>query len=740
MTDKTNDSEIAAGWPIITGFDIIQQTKTSAIAAAYMAVSKESGKLHLVTVCVCPESSVASNDADRLEKALLRQKQLETHNSIQSLMEVRRASGYIYAISEAVNGPTIAQLLAEDGALSLERTVQAAADIAAVIDFIAARGSGGHGGIEPDTVLFDPAENRFVVGYYLYYQLVAQTVSAWCSPETVNGAPSSPTSDMYSLGALIYTCRSARPPFSAATAEGLAVDIKRYRVPDLLQDPMYVQQVVRALCSHSPRDRYRVAVDAIDDLKSKRGPEIEFSDGPPPCPVLEFDSSLHAEFPDVVLPGEPGFVDPYGDSINKHRPRWLLALLEFPGALLGSVAEFISSPFGAGRRSAATNEAAYRRPRVQSGLEIAIRSLVGTVWRISWRLALVSVPVILAHSAYSVYQQHSVIIGSVRGKLLIKQQNSTKSIATGEKLQIDSPTVFETSKDSSATLSLPSGSVHLEPSTIVAIRRLELDGRDRVFIAELKSGQAAASVSELYTPQARFEFTCASVRIRARSSRFRITATDSSDGALVQAETGTVAVMAGDSRKNIDGGQQVRATDDGIGDAGAIPEKSLNAIHEQAGGAVSPQIWTEPVHQYLAWEERTVIPKINKIFEAFRMKRVSRTPMQDAKALSSAKIALSGLSTLLKAEGDPPTHLDLLTLAPTGLDEKEAQTILNAFEGKRLVGFYRLRGDAFEVFGRANDSNHTLLRLNGGVVTSIKEEDEGPTLAAAKKRVKELEE
>jgi serine/threonine protein kinase len=95
---------------------------------------------------------------------------------------------------------------------------------------------------------------------------------AYMSPEQVNSRPVGPPSDLFSLGAVLYTMATGRSPFHAAHPIEVGRKVSEYNPPPLHEVaptvPRFLSDVVARLLAKKPEDRYPSAtaiVAAIDD-------------------------------------------------------------------------------------------------------------------------------------------------------------------------------------------------------------------------------------------------------------------------------------------------------------------------------------------------------------------------------------------------------------------------------------------------------------------------------------------
>ncbi|BAJ29335.1 MULTISPECIES: protein kinase [Kitasatospora] len=205
---------------------------------------------------------------------------LLSHPRIVTVFDSGVDQGSPYLVMELVHGATLGLVLAEQGALPVERAVGIAA---AVLDALAAAHAQGlvHRDIKPGNVMITQDGGVKVVDFGIARagsssgQQLTQTATvlgtaAYLSPEQATAAPVDGRADLYAVGCVLYEMLAGAPPFTADTPVAVtfkhvteypvAVSAHRPDVPPALD-----AAILRLLAKH-PAERPADAPSAAAEL------------------------------------------------------------------------------------------------------------------------------------------------------------------------------------------------------------------------------------------------------------------------------------------------------------------------------------------------------------------------------------------------------------------------------------------------------------------------------------------
>ncbi len=211
-----------------------------------------------------------------------------THPNIIPIFDVGEHAGRPFFTMKLVEGRTLAQWL-NAGPISPEKAARLLLQIASAVQQAHEQGI-LHRDLKPSNILIDEQEHAYVCDFGLAKQVTGATsltrtgavigTPAYMAPEQAAGARGQvgPTSDVYSLGAILYHMLTGSPPFQGASPVDTVLMV-------LEQDPIpprvlnrradRILELVTLKCLQKPQDlRYASAESLTRDLEAylKRQP------------------------------------------------------------------------------------------------------------------------------------------------------------------------------------------------------------------------------------------------------------------------------------------------------------------------------------------------------------------------------------------------------------------------------------------------------------------------------------
>src|SRR6266480_1730911 len=199
--------------------------------------------------------------------------------------------GQYFLVMEYIHGPTLKQLIGQRRQLQARETIEIAAQVCAVLQVAHARGfihrdikpqnimlvwSGGNsgGGLSDGGAwvkLTDFGIVRVAETAGLTNSGIVLGTADYLSPEQARGENLTASSDLYSLGVVMFEMLAGRPPFIGPTAVSIAMQHASTYPPSLHQFnpniPPALEQIVVKVLEKEPGDRFLSAAEMQKALR-----------------------------------------------------------------------------------------------------------------------------------------------------------------------------------------------------------------------------------------------------------------------------------------------------------------------------------------------------------------------------------------------------------------------------------------------------------------------------------------
>ena len=304
------------GAEIDNRFTITHRLGVGGMGAVYAAVQHSIGRRVAIKV-VHPELTCKRSIARRFLRECFLASRLHSpyiaavHDSGQT------DSGLLYMVMELIDGHTLGDELRHSGALSPGRAVQIAVGICRALETAHAAGV-VHRDLKPANIMLGgrgDEDSVVVLDFGLARSFLSSAdkvteagtligTSRYIAPELIRGEPPAPTSDLYSLGAVLYTMLAGRAPFVGDEVAVLRCQVltpaPRLEAPV----PAALADVVARLLDKRPEHRFATAGEVREALVlALSTPEPALDPTPPPLPLAFLPSPRPTEpLPAPALP------------------------------------------------------------------------------------------------------------------------------------------------------------------------------------------------------------------------------------------------------------------------------------------------------------------------------------------------------------------------------------------------------------------------------------------------------
>ena len=330
-------------------YRIIRKLGTGGMANVYLAEDQELGRRVAIKIL---DDRHASDDQfiERFRREAKNAAGL-SHPNIVSIYDRGEAEGTYYIAMEYLEGRSLKELIVARGPAPIPIAIDYARQILAALRFSHRNGI-VHRDIKPHNVLVDPEGRLKVTDFGIARAGASQMTEVgsivgtaqYLSPEQARGAAVDPTSDLYSVGIVLYEVLTGSPPFSGDTPVEIAMKhlsaAPRPPSERRAEIPRDLDLVVLRSLAKDASERYQSAEEMDADLaRVARGLGVSEETAEAATMIM---SRREATAATVATPRAPTSV--YYDYEEPVRSRpvwpWIIALLILAGALLAGWAVY----------------------------------------------------------------------------------------------------------------------------------------------------------------------------------------------------------------------------------------------------------------------------------------------------------------------------------------------------------------------------------------------------------------
>ena len=225
-----------------------------------------------------------------------------SHPNIVNIYDVGREGETYFIVMELVDGSTLAEMIESDGRLPEDVAIDFAAQICNGLAYAHRQGL-LHRDIKPANVLVAKDDVVKISDFGIARAVTTQTVTItqpgmvmgsvfYISPEQAQGRELDETSDLYSLGVVLYQMLSGKLPYTGESPVTVALKHVSNPVPSLEADEPGISPalaaIVRKLLQKEPAARFQSAMELATALRAAR--EHPLVTTPFDVPARESDS------------------------------------------------------------------------------------------------------------------------------------------------------------------------------------------------------------------------------------------------------------------------------------------------------------------------------------------------------------------------------------------------------------------------------------------------------------------
>src|SRR6266849_8296000 len=212
-----------------------------------------------------------------------------THPNAVTIYDFVEEMGQYFLVMEYIHGPTLKQLIAQRRQLQAQEVLEIALQVCSVLQVAHARGfihrdikpqnimlawGGGAGSLSDGGAwvkLTDFGIVRVAEDAGLTNSGIVLGTADYLSPEQARGETLTASSDLYSLGVVMFEMLTGRPPFVGPTAVSIAMQHASTNPPPLRQFnanvPPAAEEIVMRTLEKEPEDRFHSAAEMQQALR-----------------------------------------------------------------------------------------------------------------------------------------------------------------------------------------------------------------------------------------------------------------------------------------------------------------------------------------------------------------------------------------------------------------------------------------------------------------------------------------
>jgi len=239
-THGAEDNEWGSGFRLPDEFTLIRRLGRGGMGEVYL-VERDSGfsREQLALKTILPEHLGNEGAIERFKREVSTLLRLR-HDHIVQLRDFRLYRGYYYFLMEYIEGVTLHERVAKQGALSTAEVLNVFGPLAQALDY--AHGKGViHRDLKPSNIMLGPEGTVYLLDFGIARHQESEHTATrrmgpgtweYMSPEQFDDEDPSASMDVYGLGATIYYALTGKHPFDATALRKLILQ-KDQGCPDV---------------------------------------------------------------------------------------------------------------------------------------------------------------------------------------------------------------------------------------------------------------------------------------------------------------------------------------------------------------------------------------------------------------------------------------------------------------------------------------------------------------------------
>src|SRR5512138_1438182 len=265
---KTNEiprEELTTGTVFAGRYQIVEELGGGGMGKVYRALDTKVGE-EIAVKLIKPEIAADKTAIERFKNELKIARKI-VHKNVGRVYDLNEEKGSYYFTMEYVRGEDLKAFIQSSGQMAIGTSLRIARQVA---DGLAEAHELGivHRDLKPSNIMIDRHGNARIMDFGIARLTGAKGITGasvmigtpeYMSPEQVEGKEAGFTSDLYSLGIVLFEMLTGRVPFEGETALSVAVKQKSEAPPD-----------PRSLNPQIPEGLDRLILKCLEKQKEKR--------------------------------------------------------------------------------------------------------------------------------------------------------------------------------------------------------------------------------------------------------------------------------------------------------------------------------------------------------------------------------------------------------------------------------------------------------------------------------------
>src|SRR5918911_1757071 len=212
------------------------------------------------------------------------------HPNVITIYDFGEVDGHPFIAMELIEGADLETIVARHEPLTLEAKLDIAIDVLAGLDYAHKRGV-VHRDIKPANIRITEEGRAKLMDFGIAHLSSSNMTKTgmmmgtpnYMAPEQVTGEKTSPATDIFAFGAVLFELLTGKKPFQGPTLHSTLFKIVSENAPSLLEClpglPASLDRIVQKALAKDPQDRFATALEMANELSVARATP---SDDPPP--------------------------------------------------------------------------------------------------------------------------------------------------------------------------------------------------------------------------------------------------------------------------------------------------------------------------------------------------------------------------------------------------------------------------------------------------------------------------